>query len=165
MTNSPSAWQIEQAMSVFQSLERNFNPETDGEALEIAQSDVHTMLHRVIRAALEAESFADAVALRVKDLAERKARYERRAEQLRGVAFAVMDVLGEQKITQPDFTASIRAGSQRPTVVDEDAVPMEYKRTVISVDKVAINTAIKDGVVIPGVEMSNAFPSLSIRSK
>jgi len=163
--NILSGWQIEQAMSVFQSLERNFNPETDCEALEIAQTDVHTMLHRVIRAAMEAESMSEMCKARAADLAERKARYDRRAEQLRGVAFAVMDVLGESKIVAPDFTVSIRSGSQRVIITDENAVPDEYKKTVVSVDKKAVNDAAKEGVVIPGVEWSNALPSLTIRSK
>jgi hypothetical protein len=164
-TRAPSAWQLEQAMSCFQSLERNFNPETDGEALDIAQGDVHVLLSRVIRAAVEADSFAAAVALRIGDMQERRQRYESRRDALRATAFAVMDALELKKITDPEFTVTIRAGSQRPMITDESAIPDEYKKTVISVDKVAINQAVKDGVVIPGVELSNALPSLNIRTK
>lgn len=162
---TPSAWQLEQAMACFQSLERNADSETDMQAVETAEGDIYQMLYRVIRAAGEAEAFADAVAARIDDLTARKQRYTERARQLRGTAFAVMDVLGERNITQPDFTATIRAGSQRPVIADETAIPDEYKKITVTVDKAAINAAIKDGVVIPGVELSNALPSLTIRTK
>lgn len=162
---APSSWQLEQAMSCFQAMQRSADPETDMAALEIASDDVYAMLYRVIRAANEAEAFADANETRITDLKDRKTRYEERARHLRATAFAVMDVLGETKITQPDFTVSIRAGSQRPVITDEALIPAEYKRTVVTVDKTSINQAVKDGLVIPGVELSNALPSLSIRTK
>ena len=161
----PSAYQEMQILSCFQALERNFNPETDEEALDVARGDVYEILNRVIRAALEADSFADAVDNRISVLQDRKKRYENRRDTLRATAFAVMDVLGLQKHAEADFTASVRVGSQKAVVVDEDAVPAEYKKTVVSVDKTAINQAVKDGVVVPGVEMSNGLPSLSIRTK
>jgi hypothetical protein len=161
----PSAWALQQAIACFQSLSAGEQPDTDYEALNLAGDDVYDMLRRVILAAGEAGAFADAIEARIEALQGRLARYKAREQQLRATAFSVMDVLGETKFVQPEFTASIRAGSQRPTITDETLVPAEYKRTVVSVDKSAISAACKDGVVIPGVEMSNALPSLTIRIK
>lgn len=90
------------------------------------------------------------------DLAIRRQRYEAREQSLRACAFSVMDTLCETKITDPEFTATIRAGSQRPTVTDETLIPDQYKKTVVTIDKTAINAAVKEGVVIPGVELSSA---------
>jgi hypothetical protein len=165
VVSAPSAWALQQAVACFQSLSASDAPDTDQDALSLAGDDVHDMLRRVILAAGEAASFAEAIETRIEALQGRLVRYKAREQQLRATAFSVMDVLGETKFVQPEFTATIRAGSETAVITDEELVPMEYKRTTISLNKSAINAALRQGVVIPGVERSNALPSLALKVK
>lgn len=171
---APSAWQIEQAMSALMSgraalLANDPDLAADeaalSDTLKAETEDVYALLRRVLLASVEARSMAEAADVRVKDLTARRDRYKRRAETLRGTAFAAMDALGLSRLELPDLTASIARGKPVAIVTDEAALPDDYWRTTRAVDKTAINDAIKQGVVIPGVETTNAIPSLQVRTK
>jgi hypothetical protein len=165
----PSQWQIDQAMSCLVALRHREQISGDDDELSLlidgAEQNVEALLRAVINAALENESTADAIKERIDLLKFRQDRYKRRADALRGTAFAMMDALGMTKFAMPEFTASIRAGSVRPVITDENEVPDEYKKTEVSIDKSAIADAVKNGVVIPGVELSNSMPSLTLKVK
>lgn len=123
------------------------------------------ILRRVICAKLDADAMATATGERIKTMQDRKARHDRRSEALRTAAFAAMDAIGMTKLVDPEFTVSIIAGRTSVMVADEAEVPDEYWKTTRAIDKAAINEATKQGIVIPGVLVGNAIPSLSIRSK
>jgi len=171
---APSAWAMEQAMSALMSgraaLMAN-DPDLAADeavlsdALQPETTDVYALLHRVLRAAEDARALADSADERLKVLTARRDRFRRRSDTLRGTAFAAMDVLGLSKLELPDMTASIVRGKPAAIITDETALPDEYWRTTRAVNKAAINDAIKQGVVIPGVEMTNAIPSLQVRTK
>lgn len=165
----PSQWQIDQAMSCLAALRHREQISGDDDELSLlidgAEQNIEDILRAVINAALENASMEDAIKERMALLKFRQDRYKRRADALRGTAFAMMDALGLSKFTMPEFTASIRAGSVRPVVTDENEVPDEYKKTEIIIDKIAIADAVKNGVVIPGVELSNSMPSLTLKVK
>ena len=76
-----------------------------------------------------------------------------------------MDALGLPRIELPDITASIAKGRPRAIVTNELDIPEEYTLTTVKPDMEAIRVALKDGVVVPGVEMTNAIPSLQVRTK
>jgi hypothetical protein len=174
---APSGYKLSQAMAAFQSLASRLEaaPDTDADglalALQDAEADVYHMLRLVIRAHIEADAMAGATAERIKDLAARKARYEARAETLKGVAFAVLDALGpdvkgKTRFVDPEFTASVSAGQQRVIITNESAIPLRFQRQTYTVDKPALNAAVlKDGEIVPGCEVTNSLPSLSIRTK
>lgn len=171
---APSAWQIEQAMSALMSgraalLANDPDLAADeallSEALKPEATDVYELLNRVLRAAVDARTMAEAADVRVKDLTARRDRYAKRAETLRGTAFSVMDALGLSRLELPDMTASIARGVPRPIVTNEEDIPDKYWRTTRSIDRVAVNDAIKQGVVIPGVEVTNVLPRLQVRTK
>jgi hypothetical protein len=170
----PNAWQIEQAMSALMSgraalLANDPDLAADeaalSEALKPETDDVFALLHRILRASVQARAMADAADKLIDDLTARRDRYKRRAETMRGTVFAAMDALNLPKIELPDITASIAKGKPAALITDETALPDEYWRTTRAVNKAAINDAIKSGVVVPGVEMTNAIPSLQVRTK
>lgn len=171
---APSAWQIEQAMSALMSgraalLANDPDLAADeaamSDALRAETDDVFALLHRMLRASVAARSMADAAEEMAANITARRDRYKRRADALRSTVFAAMDALGIPKIELPDLTASIARGKPAALITDEQALPDEYWRTTRAVNKTAINDAIKQGVVIPGVEMTNAIPSLQVRTK
>jgi len=128
-------------------------------------ADVETALLAVLRAAQMADAMADMAATMAANTKDRADRYKRRRDRLRGIAFAAMDALDKKRIEAPDLTASIAKGKPSLLVTDENSIPDEYWRSVRSVDKTAVTEAIKQGVVVPGAEISNGMPSISIRSR
>jgi len=174
MTEAPSAWTIENVMSVALATVSRLREE-DGEiitddaelfaALSAEGADVQTIVRRLVRASQEAKADAASVAARIADLGTRKARFAKREEAYRAALFAIMDALGLTTMKEAEFSLSISAGRAMPVVADEAALPETYWQTTRSIDKAAINADAKAGIVIPGVEMSNGAPSLTIRSK
>lgn len=171
---APSAWAIEQALSVWHSTRQRLLAEDtdlahDEAALTAmlgdAEADVQTILQRTLDGALHAASMAEAATTRANDIKARADRYKRRAETLRGMAFAIMDAIGERRVELPHLTATIRQGTPSAVITDDTAIPEDYVRTTRAPDKAAILAALKSGATLPGAELSNGLPSLAIRSK
>lgn len=170
--NAPNAWRMEQVMSICMSLRARLvdeDPELADDTAALIEAmgqdgeEAETLIRRIIRAHLEADAYADAAKARIAAISERAKRYAKRAEVLRGAAFSAMDALGLPKIEDAEFTASIRRGSSRPIVTDEAMLPDEFWRVKRDVALSDIGVAIKAGREIPGVEMSNTMPSLTIK--
>lgn len=134
-------------------------------ALENNTTDCFEVLHRLVRAADESAKMADATKERLADLSARAARFTRRKDTMRAAILAALDALGLPKLETPEFTVTLRAGVRQAVVTDEIALPDEYWRVQRSPDLSAIRADTKIGVIIPGVEMTNAAPSIQIRSK
>jgi hypothetical protein len=88
-------------------------------------------------------------------------------QQYKATLFAIMDAIGCHRLELPDCTISTRAGPPAVIVTDEAALPDRFIRveTTRRADKAAIATALKDGEVVDGAELSNAMPVLSVRSR
>jgi hypothetical protein len=135
------------------------------ELLGDAEGDVEEVLARLLRAARDAKAMAEASAGLIEDMRARKERYQRRNEAFRSTAFAILTALERNKVELPDLTASIRAGQPSVQIVDHEVIPDEYVRVTRAPDKAAIMADLRVGVVIPGVELSNSLPTLSVRTK
>ena len=97
---------------------------------------------------------------------ERLSRLELRASKKRQLALEAMTEVGLTKLEQPDFTASARAGSPALVVIAEDRIPEAYwLPQPPKLDRQAILGELKRGIEIPGAEMSNPKPVLSVRTK
>jgi hypothetical protein len=173
---APSGYAVEQVMSAWQAARARLldeDPELQhdeaalSEILGPKEGDVRDVLSRVLRAAVHADSMADAASARVDAMQLRKARYQRRSDAMRALGFAVLDALGERKIELADLTATIRAGREQVIVTDLDAVPNIYVEEVTTrkPDKATILSVLKSGGEVPGCERANGLPSLSIRTK
>lgn len=140
--------------------ERLFSDMLEGEA-----GDAMEMLDRVLRASVHARDMSDAAQARAEEITARYNRYKKRAEALRGVAFAVMDALDLRRRELPDLTASIAAGRPSVVIVDEAALPDQFIRTRREPDKTALLQAMKAGEAVTGATLSNSLPSLQVRTK
>jgi hypothetical protein len=77
-----------------------------------------------------------------------------------------MNEVGLTKLEQPDFTASARAGSPALIVVSEQMIPEAYwLPQPPKLDRQAILGELKRGIEIPGAQMGNLKPVLSVRTK
>ena len=129
-------------------------------------TDLNEMIAAVIRSALVDEALHSGLRFRVDDMRERLSRLELRASKKRQVALEAMSEVGLSKLEQPDFTASVRAGSPALVVVAEESIPEPYwLPQPPKLDRQAILGELKRGISVAGAEMSNPKPVLSVRTK
>jgi Siphovirus Gp157 len=129
-------------------------------------TDLHEMIAAVIRSALVDEALHSGLRFRVDDMRERLSRLELRASKKRQLALEAMSEVGLSKLEQPDFTASVRAGSPALVVVAEESIPEPYwLPQPPKLDRQAILGEMKRGISVAGAEMSNPKPVLSVRTK
>lgn len=101
-------------------------PDIDEESLDDTLegiTDLHEMIAAVIRSALVDEALHAGLRFRLDEMKDRLSRLELRASKKRQLALEAMTEMGLNKLEQPDFTASARAGSPALVVITEDRIP------------------------------------------
>jgi len=174
MSDAPSAFKTEIALSVWQSararlLMEDESLEHDQQAVEeiLGQETgtVEDILARTVRAAVFAKSQAEAAGKMIDDLQARQKRYANRAQSLRGTALAIMTAMEWPKREAADFTVSIRAPQQSVQFTDESAVPDIYAEISRKLDKTTIGSVLRSGQKVPGAELVEGLPSISVRTR
>jgi len=144
-------------------------PATDDETIRDTLegiTNLHEIIAAVIRSALVDEALRAGLRFRLDDMKERLSRLELRADKKRQLAVEAMTEAGLSKLEQPDFTASARGGIPALVVVAEDQIPPGYwLPQPPKLDRQAILGDLKQGIEIPGAQMSNPKPVLSVRTK
>lgn len=172
----PSGYRVEQAMATWAAARARLLAEDPAlehdeaaliDLLGPEEGEVEEILARLVRGAVHAESMADAAAERIASMRERAARFKNRAQTMRATAFAVMDSTGLRKLELEDVTASVRQGTPSVKVIDPDAVPDIYLETIVTrqPDKRTILAVMKAGAAVPGCELTNAMPTLALRTR
>ena len=129
-------------------------------------TDLHEMIAAVIRSALVDEALHLGLRSRLADMRERLSRLELRATKKRELALEAMTEVGLSKIEQPDFTASARTGSPALVVIAEDRISKAYwLPQPPKLDRQGLLGELKRGIEIPGAQMNNPKPVLSVRTK
>ena len=104
--------------------------------------------------------------MRINNATDRRARFVRRIEHLRGLMLSIMQAGDLKKLVLPMATLTQRKGQQGIVgEPDVDALPDEFVRTKREADRVAIREALLAGRKVPGLSLSNAPPSLQIKEK
>ncbi len=97
---------------------------------------------------------------------DRLVRFEERAANRRHIARDVMLEAEIKRITAPDFTVSLRPGTPSLVVVDEALIPAAYWLSQAPrFNRQDLVVELKQGGAIPGAQLSNPEPVLSVRSK
>ena len=120
------------------------------------------IIARFIREAREDEAYMAALATMIREMSDRKSRFEIRAQRRRLAAQNLMNAIELRKLEQADFTASIRAVPPRVEIDDETMLPDSLCKMVRQPDKAAIKEALAKGHVA-GARMTNGGETLSIR--
>ena len=77
-----------------------------------------------------------------------------------------MTEVGLSKLEQPDFTASARAGTPALVVISEQTIPSVYwLPQPPKLDRQALLGVLKRGDPVPGTQLSNPKPVLTVRTK
>lgn len=129
-------------------------------------TDLHEIVGAIIRSVLADEALATGLKGRIADMQDRLDRLQDRASKRRQIAKDVMVELDLKKLTAPDFTASIRAGTPALMVIDEAAVPSIYwEPREPRLNRQELVAELKQGAEITGVTLSNTEPVLSVRAR
>ncbi len=123
-------------------------------------------LAELLRSSLEDQTFATALRGRMSDMQARCGRFEERARKKRELVCTVMEEAGVRKLTEPDFTVSLRASRAPLMVIDEDSIPGDFwKAQAPRLDRLGLISALSGGRDIPGAVLGNPAMTISIRTK
>lgn len=127
------------------------------------ETDLHSLLSRLVNNERDSDAMAKAVAGRISDLQARKSRAERRKEAMRALMFRLMKAAALPKLVLPEATLSIGKKAAAVEIVDEDALPENVVRITRSPDKKAIADLLKAGDEVPGARMGDVGETLTVR--
>jgi hypothetical protein len=127
-------------------------------------SDLPEILEAIIRSALADEALVFGLEGRISEMQERANRLTDRASKRRQIAREALLETDIWKITAPDFTVSLRAGSAALMVVDEAAIPRAFwEPREPRLNRAELLAELRKGATIAGAQLSNPEPVLSVR--
>ena len=143
----------------------DIDAETLADTLE-GVTDLREMVAALLRSALDDEALAAGLATRLADMKERLDRHEARARRKRQLALATMADADIGKLTEPDFTASLRQGPAGVDVVTEGEIPKAYwKPQPAKLDRQRLLADLKAGAEIAGAVLVPGSLQISVRTK
>ena len=155
-SNVPHGAAIERAMSAAMEVISTL-PDDEDHALLLGslegETDIFEVLDRVVESSIADNKLAELAR-------ERAKRVEERARKSREIALKIIEALGVSPLTRPVYTASLTY-PRKPLVTNADELPKEMIRE--APDMVAIGKALRAGETIPGAELKNPEPQLTIR--
>jgi hypothetical protein len=144
-------------------------PEADEETLEDTLeglTELTEMIAVVLRSHLQDLALIRGLKGRIAEMQARVGRFERRAEKKRQLATSVMEQAEIRKVSEPDFTASLRRGSPSLVVVDEVRIPVEFwKPQPAKLDRQKLLAMLRTGQNVPGAGLGEAGCSLVVRTR
>lgn len=129
-------------------------------------SDLPEILTTILRAALADEAMAGGLKGRIIEMEERLNRLEERATKRRQIVKETMVKVDLKKLSAPDFTATVRAGTPSLTILDEAAVPHIYwEPREPRLNRQELLSELKHGAKISGVTLNDPEPVLTVRTR
>ncbi len=123
-------------------------------------------LAELLRSSQEDQSLASALRGRMSDMQERCGRFEERARKKRELVCTVMEEADLKKLTEPDFTVSLRPARAPLMIIDEEAIPGDYwKPQPAKLDRMGLISALSNGRDIAGAVLGNPPLTISVRTK
>ncbi len=131
-----------------------------------SETGFNEVLTSIVRRKRQTEGLVVGAKHELDEIRARKDRLEHRANTLRELAFKIMSAAEIAKVELPIATLSLRAGTQQ-LIGDADpaALPDELCKISRDLNRTAIKDALKDGQTVPGFQLSNGPPSITIRTK
>jgi hypothetical protein len=147
---------------------REMFPAEDDETLADTiegESDLPAAIISVLRAAIEREVTAKALADLIDTMVGRKRRFEEGARNLRGAALHTMEEVGLRKLAAPDMTVSVGTTRPKVLIVDDAAVPDDLCKITRAPSRTEIAKALAEGRDVPGVTLGNPETHLTIHRR
>jgi hypothetical protein len=125
------------------------------DTLEGLEGELTIKATNVAAFVLNLEAEAEKIKQVEQRIAARRKAYENKAARIRTYLKENMERAGIKKIEALDgsFSATLTAPRESVVVADENSLPDEYFRTVMSADKMAIGAALRSGKEVPGAHL------------
>ena len=133
--------------------------EVDAEQLEAVKAAIKEQIVNkgtgIIAVVRNLEADTEAIKTEIKRLQDLKKSKENRIENLKKYTKECLEEADIKKVSTALGNISIRKLPGSVEVVEEDSIPKEYKKEVVTVtvDKKSILADLKEGVVVPGVTL------------
>lgn len=161
---------IEQARAAAQSLRAEY-PDIEDDA-DLWDTSIESMTDALdvadwlINRALDRESMASAAKERADALKARAERFARSGKTAKAAALAIYESAGIKKRETVEWTASLRAGQPAVVITDAALIPAAYLRQLPpEPNKTALKEVLQAGARVPGAELSNGAPSITVRTR
>lgn len=143
----------------------DIDDETLGDTLE-GITDLPEMIGAVIRSSLADQAMVSGLKARLEQMRCRLGRLEARAVKKRQLALNALVEADIKKLTQPDFTVSVRAGTPGLMITSEADIPEDFwVPQPPRLDRQRVLAALKQGKVVSGTSLNNPQPTLSVRTR
>ncbi|MEQ9594467.1 siphovirus Gp157 family protein [Parvibaculum sp.] len=141
----------------------DLDDETLADTLE-GETELTEALAALLRSREEDLGLIAGLKARLSDLRTRLERFQDRAERKRRLVTDVMSRAEIRRITEPDFTVSLRTSPPAVVIEDEERIPDAYwKAQPPKLDRAALGDALKAGRAVDGASLGAPKPSISIR--
>ena len=166
--NQPIMHELASHQYLRQQLAEQF-PEADEETLLDTLEGLTTlneMLAAVVRSQLDDTSLVQALRGRMDHMQERLGRLKSRVEKKKELITTVMERANLKKITESDFTLSLRSTPRPLVVVDENEIPERFwNPQPAKLDRRSLIDALKADQAVEGATLGNGGVTISIRTK
>lgn len=122
------------------------------EALKINLDNFNAKAEGYVKAIKNYKAEEDAIAEEIKRLQEKKRVNANAQARLKEALKTAMDTFDTPKVQAGLFKVSLTK-SEAVNIINEDAIPQEYKKVKYEVSKTDIKNAIKSGLVVEGAEI------------
>ncbi len=128
-------------------------------------TNLDEMIIHIMRAAMERDDNAKAIAERIEILKRRKDRLEAGAQKLRAMILQAMQEADLKKIAAPDFSIGVGQAKPKILIIDEDLIPDHLCRITRTPSKTMIADEMAAGRDVPGASRGNSVPFLTIHTR
>ena len=147
-----------------------FGDAMDGDEALVAdmiegETNAHAVIGRLLDHRFEAKAMQESMKARREDLATRASRWARREDFASAAIMRVMALTGLDKLTTPEATISVTKGRESIEIIDVNELPQGFYVNERKPDRTAIGAALMAGQSVPGAQMRQGEPSITVRTK
>ena len=145
-----------QALDLFTDPEADIPLEAAMDTLEGLEGQLQEKAVNVAKFMQNLDTTAKAIKEAEQQMARRRKAIENRAQWIRTYLKSNMEAAGISRIESPWFRLAIQKNPAAVEILDEAALPDEFKSEVVTVkiDKTALKQVMQDGVNVPGAMLS-----------
>jgi hypothetical protein len=129
------------------------------------ETDLHSIVNRLVSIKLDADAMAAAVKARKQDIADRQSRFERKAEGAKTLLKDLLIAADLPKVTLPEATVSITKPRTKVNILDVNDLPQGFYAVERKAKAAEIKTALEAGEKIPGAELTLGSEGIMVRTK
>jgi outer membrane murein-binding lipoprotein Lpp len=142
-------------------LEKTYDPET-GEIFPQVLDKLDEISAKIEDKAIAVASYIknldaerEAIEKAKKNMAEREARLDKRADYLTQYLQSNMERCGITEIKSPMFVIKLKKCPFSTDIIDENIIPDDYKKTkeVVTIDRLKLKEELQAGVIVPGAAL------------